>query len=285
VPEEAEEQPPKRRKSVRFSTTVESTTFLHCDPPSPDRSVIVAKCNGVATIEDVSTPTEAIRVPVEASAPGEKQNDKVSAPPASSRTDHSSNVVSIIENKEHLQLSAEEAFFLAYGIGALSILDPDTKTAIPREKLLSLFRSHSYFPPRQELQPSDPFLVHYVVYHHFRSLGWVPRHGIKFGVDWMLYTRGPVFDHAEFGLTVMPSYSHSWWKENGGVAHRKSWHWLHGVNRVLSHVLKSLVLVYVDVPPPHIFEAAMAAGGISAALKEYKVREFMVRRWSSNRNR
>ncbi|OIW22484.1 hypothetical protein CONLIGDRAFT_587369 [Coniochaeta ligniaria NRRL 30616] len=263
MPDAAEAQPPKRRKSVRFSATVESTTFLHHDPPSPDRSVVVARCKGAAV----------------------KQDDKASAPPVSSRINSPPKVTAVIENKEHLQLSAEEAFFLAYGIGALSILDPDTKMPIPREKLLGLFRSHSYFPPRQELQPSDPFLVHYAVYHHFRSLGWVPRHGIKFGVDWMLYTRGPVFDHAEFGLIVMPSYSHSWWKENGIEAPRKSWHWLHGVNRVLSHVLKSLVLVYVDVPPPHIFDAAMAAGGVSAALKEYKVREFMVRRWSSNRNR
>ncbi|KAH8901856.1 hypothetical protein BR93DRAFT_948368 [Coniochaeta sp. PMI_546] len=270
MPDTAEEQPSKRRKSVRFSTTVKSTTFLDCDPPSPDRSVLVAK---------------SILAPIEASAPEKKQNGKTSVSPISAETAFVSNVTANIENKEHLQLSAEEAFFLAYGIGALSILDPDSNMPIPREKLLGLFRSHSYFPPRQELQASDPFLVHYVVYHHFRSLGWVPRHGIKFGVDWMLYTRGPVFDHAEFGLIVMPSYSHSWWKENGKEAPRKSWHWLHGVNRVLSHVLKSLVLVYVDVPPPHIFDAAMAAGGISAALKEYKVREFMVRRWSSNRNR
>lgn len=286
TPDAAEEQPPKRRrKSVRFSATVESTTFLHCDPPSPDRSVNVAKCNGTANVEAISAPIEPVLTPVEASARAEKRKDKPSVSQSSPETASSLSAESDIENKEHLQLSAEEAFFLAYGIGALSILDPDTNVPLPRERLLALFRSHSYFPPRQELQPGDPFLVHYVVYHHFRSLGWVPRHGIKFGVDWMLYTRGPVFDHAEFGLIVMPSYSHSWWRENGVEAPRKSWHWLHGVNRVLSHVLKSLVLVYVDVPPPHVFDAAMAAGGISAALKEYRVREFMVRRWSSNRNR
>lgn len=280
------EQPPKRRrKSVRFSPTVESTTFLHHDPPSPGRSVLVEKCNGDATPEAISTPREAVVIPAEASAGADQQEAEGSALPVSPETASALDVTADIENKEHLQLSAEEAFFLSYGIGALSILDPGTKLPIPREKLLGLFRSHSYFPPRQELQPNDPFLVHYAVYHHFRSLGWVPRHGIKFGVDWMLYTRGPVFDHAEFGLIVMPAYSHSWWKDNGVEAPRKSWHWLHGVNRVLSHVLKSLVLVYVDVPPPQVFDAAMAAGGISAALKEYKVREFMVRRWSSNRNR
>lgn len=278
-------QPTKRRKSVRFSTTVESTTFLHHDPPRPGRTALVEKCNGDSGPEAIPAPREAVQTRVEASAPEDQQEVKDSSLPASPETAAGQDATAGIENKEHLQLSAEEAFFLSYGIGALSILDPATKLAIPQEKLLWLFRSHSYFPPRQDLGPDDPFLVHYAVYHHFRSLGWVPRHGIKFGVDWMLYTRGPVFDHAEFGLMVIPAYSHSWWKESGVEAPRKSWHWLHGVNRVLSHVLKSLVLVYVDVPPPPVFDAAVAAGGISAALKEYKVREFMVRRWSSNRNR
>ncbi|KAB5531451.1 hypothetical protein GE09DRAFT_1177458 [Coniochaeta sp. 2T2.1] len=284
APEGAEEQPPKRRrKSVRFSEKVQSTTFLHCDPPSPDRSA--AKSNGTAVqLEAISIPKAAVTMQQEASAAQDKPKDAASmSKPLSETSSHPD--IAEIENKEHLQLSTEEAFFLSYGIGALSIVDKDSNEQIPREKLLSLFRSHSYFPPAEELCPNDPFLVHYAVYHHFRSLGWVPRHGIKFGVDWMLYTRGPVFDHAEFGLIVQPSYSHPQWKELGQEAPRKSWHALHGVNRVLSHVLKSLVLVYVDIPPPAVFDAAMAKGGIPAALKEYKVREFMVRRWSSNRNR
>lgn len=286
VPEEAEEQPPKRRKSVRFSPTVEATTFQHRDPPSSERSVPAAKVNGTASAaEAASTPKEAASESAEASLAGGIEAMKISAPLTAMEGPSGVDATTDIENKEHLQLSAEEAFFLSYGIGALSILDPATQKPISPEKLLELFRSHSYFPPSNDLKPNDPFLVHYVVYHHFRSLGWVPRHGIKFGVDWMLYTRGPVFDHAEFGLIVQPAYSHSWWKENGQEAPRKSWHWLHGVNRVLSHVLKSLVLVYVDIPPPHVFDAALAKGGISEALKEYKVSEFMVRRWSSNRNR
>jgi tRNA-splicing endonuclease subunit Sen2 len=43
----------------------------------------------------------------------------------------------------------------------------------------------------------NPFLVNYAVYHHFRSLGWVVKGGIKFCVDLLLYKRGPVFHHAE----------------------------------------------------------------------------------------
>ena len=47
------------------------------------------------------------------------------------------------------------------------------------------------------LQFDNPFLINYVVYHHYRSLGWVVKGGMKFCVDYLLYKRGPVFSHAE----------------------------------------------------------------------------------------
>ncbi|KAK3942486.1 hypothetical protein QBC46DRAFT_256118 [Diplogelasinospora grovesii] len=268
-------QPLKRRKGVRFSPEVESTTFQHTDPPSPNRSPPTAT---------LSQGTVAERSATEAK------------PSTAGDTLPSSLDISVVfgelVNKEHFQLSPEEAFFLVFSLGALKIVDPVTKATIPTEQLLALFRSHSYFPARTAdgsltagLQPHDPFLVHFAVYHHFRSLGWVPRHGIKFGVDWLLYQRGPVFDHAEFGLMVVPSFSDARWSEYEHEKAKRSWSWLMGVNRVLSHVLKGLVLVYVDVPPPPVFDEAMASGGIADALRKYTIREVMVRRWSSNRNR
>ena len=48
--------------------------------------------------------------------------------------------------------------------------------------------------------PNNPFIIKYAVYHHFRSLGWVVRGGLKFSVDYLLYKRGPVFSHAEFAF-------------------------------------------------------------------------------------
>ncbi len=263
----------KRRKSVRFSPTVESTTFQHTDPPSPNRSAGLA--NGVAA---ASPKGEAVPEP-EARPVAE-----TAAQPALETAPD----VGEIENKEHFQLSPEEAFFLTFSLGALKVVDPVTGSPISTEQLLSLFRSYSYFPPRApgpDLSPDDSFLVHYAVYHHFRSLGWVPRHGIKFGVDWIIYQRGPVFDHSEFGIMVMPAYSDPAWEGHEHREDKRSWSWLMGVNRVLSHVLKSLVLVYVDIPSPEVFEKEMRAGGIAAALKKYTIREVMVRRFSVNRNR
>ncbi|KAG5930089.1 hypothetical protein E4U42_003098 [Claviceps africana] len=268
-----EEKFPKQQKSVRFSVQVESTTFSSADPPSPHFS----------DHGRTKPPTSGGHV-------GGLVGPGVRASPTVQQDDAGGEVSEEeIVNVEHLQLTPEESFFLAFGLGALSVREPGTGRVLANQDLLTLFRRYSYFPPRlgpdePELEPDDDFLVHYAVYHHFRSLGWVPRAGIKFGVDWLLYTRGPVFDHAEFGLIVIPSYSDAWWKARGTRGPDKTWHWLHSVVRVLSHVMKSLVLVYVDVPPRPQFEAALEKGYVEA-LKLYRVREVMVKRWSSNRNR
>ena len=237
----------KGQKSVRFSPTVEQTTFLQSEPPSPE---IAATSLGKA--DDL---------PI------------------------------VIEDKEHLQLMFEEALFLSYGLGVFTILDPKTKAAIPQNRLLSVFRQNSCFPPPETpvTATDDPFMLSYVVYHHFRSLGWVVRGGTKFGVDYLLYNRGPVFSHAEFAVTILPSYSDPAWSKDAETRdyvsrrEKKRWSWLHCVNRVNVQVKKTLLLVYVDIPPPmaHL-EDHMDIDGI---LKQYKIREFVLKRWLSNRMR
>jgi tRNA-splicing endonuclease subunit Sen2 len=280
--EPKEDQLLKRRKSVRFSPQVESTTFQHHDPPSPRHSAggspprtTSALVDGTADADVVVAPSPPTITPEEAPTPVLENTIAVGE----------------LANKEHFQLAPEEAFFLVFALGALSVIDPVTLAPISTDKLLDLFRAFSYYPPLEvsspsvSLQPQDPFLVNFAVYHHFRSLGWVPRHGIKFGVDYILYQRGPVFDHSEFGVMVLPSFSDKQWEKIEHESPKKTWSWLMGVNRVLSHVLKSMVLVYVDIPPPLVFEEAMRHGGIAEALKKYTIREVMVRRFSANRNR
>ncbi|KAI1505816.1 putative tRNA-splicing endonuclease subunit Sen2 [Biscogniauxia marginata] len=261
----------KRRKSVRFSPNVESTTFGLSDPPSPSHGIPLngkvpdsgAMVNGPSPLSNAESLSTA---------------RSLSEDSVSQTGSHSTNEIADIE---HLQLTLEETFYLVFALGVLTVVDPTTGKPISAQDLFTLFRQTSYFPSRTvDLQPDDPFLLHYVVYHHFRSLGWVVRPGIKFGVDWMLYNRGPVFAHAEFALVVLPAYTADRWKSEGRQPPRRSWHWLHSINRVQATALKTPVLVYVDVPPP--CEEALDA---TTMLKRYKVREFIVKRWLSNRNR
>lgn len=101
----------------------------------------------------------------------------------------------------------------------------------------------------------------------------------------VLYNRGPVFTHAEFGILILPSYSDPYWSRAGNrkKKERKPWHWLHSVNRVSSQVKKTVIIVYVDIPPPPL--APQDDLSISDTLKRYKVREFSLRRWIVSRNR
>lgn len=231
-------------------------------------------------------------------SPNQLQNSSLNDRPMS-------NTVNNIVNQEHLQLTPEEAFFLVYGLGILQIKYPKNPNLISTASLFSLFRQISHFPqqPASDIHPDDPFLLSYVVYHHFRSLGWVVRPGIKFAVDYLLYNRGPVFAHAEFAVLILPSYSHAYWHSGAHQLakqqqQRRSWTWLHCVNRVQSQVRKSLLLVYVEVPPPmgvsspgtesSTQEGTLLAESdvdITRLLQRYRIRELTVRRWTPNRSR
>jgi len=244
----------KRQKTVRFSPTIEAREFnLSAPVISPIKS------------PGTSTPPES-----EAEKPSQ------------------------LENQEHLNLSLEEAFFLSYGLGVLQIFCDDSETVLPPISLLSLFRRHSYFPPRSlsvASEPDDPFMVSYAVYHHYRSLGWCVRSGVKFSVDYLLYNRGPAFSHAEFAVVILPSYTHQYWGESAERRNtveqrtKKTWWWLHGINRVQAQVKKQLVLCYVDVPPPLTEEEREKNVDIGHLLSRYKIRDVNVRRWTPNRSR
>lgn len=250
----AEARPVKRlqrAKTVRFSPTIEAREF------------------------DLSSP---VISPIK--SPGTSSTDEKVEEPT--------------ENKEHLNLSLEEAFFLSYGLGVLDVYCENTDTLLPATSLLSLFRRHSYSPIRSlsiAAEPDDPFMLSYAVYHHYRSLGWIVRSGVKFSVDFLLYNRGPAFSHAEFAVVILPSYSHKYWNEtkerNEYVASRttETWWWLHGVNRVQAQVHKQLILCYVDIPPPLTKDERGTQIDIGRELTRYHVQDVAVKRWTPNRSR
>lgn len=118
-------------------------------------------------------------------------------------------------------------------------------------------------PPEtsQTFRFDNPFLINYVAFHHYRSLGWVVKSGIKFCVDLLLYKKGPVFHHAEyvfhqlqlraqlrkstpsrFAIVVIPVYEDPEDKESSPYELQNvepfTWSWLSTINRVNSQVKK-----------------------------------------------
>ncbi|WVF70679.1 hypothetical protein IAT40_005472 [Kwoniella sp. CBS 6097] len=217
---------------------------------------------------------------------------------------------SLVEEMEHLQLSLEEAIFLSLGLGVLKILDPSTQTYLPPgPALLSLLLTPPSSPsPSASLPlsistpmlPDDPLLVSYVAYHHFRSIGWVVKDGIKFCCDWLLYRRGPVFSHSFFACVVIPVYddpqdkvsspygNEDWYEE------RMSWKWMNTIMRVNSLVQKTVIAVYVTIPALSSFpQSSKLENGrldptkndLSSLLRRYTVREVSMTRFGPSRRR
>ncbi|GJE91131.1 tRNA intron endonuclease domain-containing protein [Phanerochaete sordida] len=221
-----------------------------------------------------------IALPSEAAEPEDHEDDPVEEEP--------------LEDVEHLQLTLQEAFFLLWNLDCLTIIDPSSDEPLDLQRIWFAFQQ-AHWPPGippslssvYESRFDNPFLVHYVAYHHYRALGWVVKGGIKFCVDYLLYKRGPVFSHAEFAVVVLPVYEDPEEQKTSPFnltnAEPFSWTWLSTVNRVNSQVQKTLILTYVTIPArsridPQILESP-------AALAHYSVRDVVLRRFIPARMR
>ncbi|KAJ4494879.1 hypothetical protein C8J55DRAFT_539702 [Lentinula edodes] len=198
----------------------------------------------------------------------------------------------ILEDMEHLQLTLPEAFFLAWNFDCLNILDPETDEPLSLPEIWTTFQQIYLAPPiptlpTPELQLDNPFLIHYAVYHHYRSLGWVVKNGLKFCVDYLLYKRGPVFTHAEFAIVVCPVYEDPEDQKvsitNLQNASPFTWSWLSTINRANSQVMKTLILTYVTIPARSRLSREML--NTPACFAHYSVREVIVRRFIPARMR
>lgn len=122
---------------------------------------------------------------------------------------------------------------------------------------------------------NNEFITNYVVYHHYRSLGWCVRTGIKFGCTYLLYKKGPPFSHAEHAILIMQG--------------NETLTMLQTVARVISSVRKNLVLVYVeevvDNNDSNTTKNHNNNNSLEQTLTSYKVNEVVYRRWVPNKTR
>ncbi|OWF38859.1 tRNA-splicing endonuclease subunit Sen2-like [Mizuhopecten yessoensis] len=173
--------------------------------------------------------------------------------------------------KEFLHLSLEEAFFLSYGLGCLIVKE--------NGKTLDLSTMWMRFCEAQQ-----NFLPNYVVYHYFRSLGWVPKSGLKFGTDFILYKVGPPFYHGSYSVVVKTINEEevNAVPEVTGVEGRDfSWISLAGLNRVTEQVAKELMLCYVIRPSDLTTEELKSP----KCLSRFKVQQITVNRWIPSQER
>ncbi|CAG9788725.1 unnamed protein product [Diatraea saccharalis] len=98
--------------------------------------------------------------------------------------------VNKIKIQEKLMLTLEEAFFLSYGLGCLQILNNEEK-ALSTDQLWELF-----------MKTEKRFINKYVVYHYYRSKGYIVKPGVKFGGDYLIYKEVPSIAHADYIIVI-----------------------------------------------------------------------------------
>ncbi|XP_013180034.1 PREDICTED: tRNA-splicing endonuclease subunit Sen2 [Papilio xuthus] len=155
--------------------------------------------------------------------------------------------VNKIKIQEKLMLSKQESFFLLYGLGCLQILN-NYDNVLNIEQCWKLFQEDDKY-----------FLEKYVVYHYFRSKGYVVKPGIKFGGDFLLYKEGPSVNHADF--IVLIKYA----------GEEYDWISIFGHLRVASTTVKEILIVEVIQPNKEELQ-------LPKDLKEYSVREVLLSR-------
>ncbi|RMC00121.1 hypothetical protein DUI87_23531 [Hirundo rustica rustica] len=126
-----------------------------------------------------------------------------------------------------------------------------------------------------EVKPD--FKTTYMAYHYFRGKGWVPKVGLKYGTDLLLYRKGPPFYHASYSVIaelVDDSFE-------GSLRRPLSWMSLSGLNRTTANASKELMLCYLIRPSDMTGEEMSTP----ECMKRIKVQELIVTRWVSSRER
>lgn len=167
-----------------------------------------------------------------------------------------------------VRLSSEEGFFLAYAVGALHLYD-DVGACGIEALWLSL------------TQENPNFVYSCVAYQHFRSKGWVPRSGLQYGVDLVLYEQHPSLVHSTTCVIIVPmrpieNDSAAGMTDPGAMLNGQngnlSWQDVEGINRLCIRVGKRLILLYVQ--PQADLDMATPA-----CLQHFAVAEHNVERW------
>uniref|UniRef100_A0A8D3DAW7 tRNA-splicing endonuclease subunit SEN2 n=1 Tax=Scophthalmus maximus TaxID=52904 RepID=A0A8D3DAW7_SCOMX len=121
------------------------------------------------------------------------------------------------------------------------------------------------------------FVTSYAAYHHFRSRGWVPKGGAKYGVDLMLYRKGPPFYHSSYSV-VIEQVDDTF---RGSALRPFSWRSLATLNRITASVSKELMLCYI-IHPTDLTAAELDS---PECLSRLKVQEVIASRWVSSKER
>ncbi|XP_011647003.1 tRNA-splicing endonuclease subunit Sen2 isoform X2 [Pogonomyrmex barbatus] len=155
--------------------------------------------------------------------------------------------------REALHLTFEETFFLLFGLGCLQVVHFDGS-------LLNINSAWLYF-----CKEKPDFLQKYIVYHYYRSKGWIIKPGVKYGGDF--------FEVVDADSLIIDSTMSS---------RTMTWTNLYGYERLSENAAKEILFAQVLWPSSVPRDISATSPEI---LSEFTVRELLWRRWNPKRHR
>ncbi|XP_012259446.2 tRNA-splicing endonuclease subunit Sen2 [Athalia rosae] len=172
--------------------------------------------------------------------------------------------------KEPLYLTFEETFFLMFGLGCLQVINYDGN-------MMNILEAWNHF-----CRVQHDFVQKYVVYHYFRSKGWVVKPGLKYGGDFLLYKQGPPFYHASYIVIVEVLNADTLLKDTKKMVRKMTWTKLASLDRLSETAAKEILFAQVLWPP----EVSKDEISFSPEfLSEFTVNELLYRRWIPKQKR
>lgn len=167
---------------------------------------------------------------------------------------------------EYLQLSSEEALYLAHEVGVLEV-----QGSLAVEKCYTPCELWNCF-----CECDEHFIEKYIAYRYYRHRGWVPKSGLKFGVDFLLYKHGPAFYHSSYAVVVRMVD-----KPNDLGHGELTWHSVISLCRVNDSAMKDLLICYI-IKPPNLGKEELQS---PSCVSRFLVEEMFVNRWVPDKER
>jgi len=123
----------------------------------------------------------------------------------------------------------------------------------------------------------DPaFIVTFSVFHYYKSRGWNPKCGLKFGVDFVLYSGNAEHFHSKFGVVVQAELASGSEVPLLGGRFSLNFSKVLSSARVISQSVKDLVRVSVVLPSGDASHFEDLAVLNSVKFKECQLKRFKV---------
>eukprot|EP01134_Creolimax_fragrantissima_P005048 CFRG5048T1 len=163
--------------------------------------------------------------------------------------------------KEREVLGLEETFYLVNTLQCLDVYKEDSPEPMSLNELWKSFCDISL-----------SFIPRYCVYHHYRANGWIPRSGLKYATDFVLYYAGPIFTHSIYSVMIKTENAPSEFNHLNALSRPDGFETIQNLQRLTEGVAKDTVLAFVIFPDN-------ADISTPVCLASIEVDEFILRRW------